>query len=118
MIKGPVCFQRQNIPFIYFGWKIIKITQSSDKFENINQAFFINAANGILEITDNFDKERTVEKYYVTDYSLKEDKKIYKLNWLLCLKCRNKFRHFQRDIVPLFFRSVWFQSSLQIRYSD
>ncbi|MET4142262.1 M28 family peptidase [Pedobacter sp. UYP1] len=56
-------FNAKNIPFIYFGVEDHKdYHKSSDKFENINQAFFINAANGILEITDNFDKERTVEK--------------------------------------------------------
>ncbi|MGY0037733.1 hypothetical protein [Pedobacter sp. NJ-S-72] len=48
---------------MYFGVEDHKdYHKASDKFENINQTFFINAANGILEITDNFDKERTVEK--------------------------------------------------------
>lgn len=56
-------FNDKNIPFIYFGVEDHKdYHKASDNFENINQTFLINAANGILEITDNFDKERTVEK--------------------------------------------------------
>ncbi|MBB5637495.1 Zn-dependent M28 family amino/carboxypeptidase [Pedobacter cryoconitis] len=58
-------FNAVNIPFIYFGVEDHKdYHKASDTFENINQTFFINAANGILEITDNFDKERTVEKVF------------------------------------------------------
>ncbi len=58
-------FNAKNIPFIYFGVEDHKdYHKASDKFENINQIFFINAANGILEIIDNFDKDRTVEKVF------------------------------------------------------
>ncbi|WP_158800525.1 M20/M25/M40 family metallo-hydrolase [Pedobacter sp. L105] len=58
-------FNAKNIPFIYFGVEDHKdYHKSSDKFENINQEFFVNAANGIMEITDNFDKDRKVEKVY------------------------------------------------------
>jgi Zn-dependent M28 family amino/carboxypeptidase len=58
-------FNSKNIPFIYFGVEDHKdYHRATDTFENINQEFFINAANGILEITDNFDKERTVERTF------------------------------------------------------
>jgi len=58
-------FNAKNIPFIYFGIEDHKdYHKDSDKFENINQEFFINAANAILEITDNFDKERTTQKIF------------------------------------------------------
>jgi len=58
-------FNNKNIPFVYFGVEDHKdYHKSTDTFENINQEFFINAANGILEITDNFDKDRTVEKVF------------------------------------------------------
>lgn len=58
-------FNSKNIPFIYFGVEDHKdYHRATDTFENINQEFFINAANGILEITDNFDKERTIERTF------------------------------------------------------
>ncbi|SEA59045.1 M20/M25/M40 family metallo-hydrolase [Pedobacter hartonius] len=58
-------FNNKNIPFVYFGVEDHKdYHKSTDTFENINQEFFINAANGILEIIDNFDKDRTVEKVF------------------------------------------------------
>jgi len=56
-------FNAKNIPFVYFGVEDHKdYHKSTDKFENINQQFFLNAANGILEIVDNFDKDRIIEK--------------------------------------------------------
>lgn len=58
-------FNSKNIPFIYFGVEDHKdYHRATDTFENINQEFFINAANGILEITDNFDKERPIERTF------------------------------------------------------
>jgi Zn-dependent M28 family amino/carboxypeptidase len=58
-------FNSKNIPFVYFGVEDHKdYHKSTDTFENINQEFFINAANSILEITDNFDKDRTVQKVF------------------------------------------------------
>lgn len=58
-------FHAKKIPFIYFGVEDHEdYHKESDKFENINQTFFINAANAILEITDNFDKERSTEKTF------------------------------------------------------
>ena len=58
-------FNAHNIPFIYFGVEDHKdYHKASDKFENLNQQFFINAAGAILEITDNFDKDRTAESVF------------------------------------------------------
>jgi Zn-dependent M28 family amino/carboxypeptidase len=58
-------FNDKNIPFIYFGIEDHKdYHKSSDTFENINQEFFINAANGILEVTDNVDKDRNIQKTF------------------------------------------------------
>ena len=55
-------FNAKNIPFIYFGIEDHKdYHKDSDKFENINQAFFINAANAILEITDRIDKNMMLD---------------------------------------------------------
>jgi len=55
-------FNSKNIPFIYFGVEDHKdYHKESDKFENINQTFFINSANAILQITDNIDKNLTFE---------------------------------------------------------
>lgn len=55
-------FNAKNIPFIYFGIEDHKdYHKESDKFENINQPFFINAANAILEITDRIDKNMQMD---------------------------------------------------------
>lgn len=58
-------FNNKNIPFIYFGVEDHKdYHKPTDKFQNINQEFFINAANAILEIVDNFDKERDIQAIF------------------------------------------------------
>jgi Zn-dependent M28 family amino/carboxypeptidase len=58
-------FNRKNIPFIYFGVEDHKdYHKPTDKFQNINQGFFVNAANAILEIVDNFDKGRDAQALY------------------------------------------------------
>jgi len=58
-------FNSKGIPFIYFGVEDHKdYHKSTDTFENINQEFFVNAANGILEITENIDKDRSVQKAF------------------------------------------------------
>lgn len=65
-------FNAQHIPFIYFGVEDHKdYHKETDKFENINQEFFINAANAILEITDNIDKDRTVERTFKEKLQMK-----------------------------------------------
>jgi Zn-dependent M28 family amino/carboxypeptidase len=58
-------FNKKNIPFVYFGVEDHRdYHKNTDTFENINQQFFINAANTILEITDNFDKDRPIQKVF------------------------------------------------------
>ena len=65
-------FNDKGIPFIYFGVEDHKdYHKASDKFENINQQFFINASNSILEITDNIDKDHRVEKEFKEDVQSK-----------------------------------------------
>jgi len=65
-------FNAKGIPFIYFGVEDHKdYHKASDKFENMNQQFFINASNSILEITDNFDKDHRVEKEFKEDVQSK-----------------------------------------------
>jgi Zn-dependent M28 family amino/carboxypeptidase len=55
-------FNEKGIPFIYFGVEDHKdYHKESDKFENINQPFFISAVNAILEITNRVDKNITLE---------------------------------------------------------
>lgn len=55
-------FNAKKIPFIYFGIEDHKdYHKDTDKFENINQPFFISAANAILEMTDNIDKNITFD---------------------------------------------------------
>jgi Zn-dependent M28 family amino/carboxypeptidase len=66
-------FSAKNIPFLYFGVEDHKdYHKSTDTFDNINQTFFINAANAILEIVDNFDKERDVQSIYRQKLQMKK----------------------------------------------
>lgn len=56
-------FNSKNIPFIYFGIEDHKdYHKSTDEFQNINQAFFVDAANAILEIVDKLDKSYTLNR--------------------------------------------------------
>ena len=58
-------FNEKNIPFIYFGVEDHKdYHKASDEFRNINSAFFIDAAQSILEITINIDKKRDVKSIF------------------------------------------------------
>lgn len=58
-------FNEKNIPFIYFGVEDHKdYHKTSDEFRNINTAFFIDAAQSILEITINIDKKRDVKSIF------------------------------------------------------
>lgn len=66
-------FDKRNIPFIYFGVEDHKdYHKPTDEFQNINQAFFINAANAILEIVDNFDKERDIQAIFRQKLKMKK----------------------------------------------
>ncbi|WP_316815302.1 M20/M25/M40 family metallo-hydrolase [Pedobacter nyackensis] len=58
-------FNARNIPFLYFGVEDHKdYHKSSDDYKNINKEFFNNAASGILEIINNIDKERDIQKIF------------------------------------------------------
>jgi len=58
-------FNAKNIPFIYFGVEDHKdYHKATDEFQNINQGFFINAANAIQEIIQNIDKERNIQTIF------------------------------------------------------
>ncbi|WEK18081.1 MAG: M28 family peptidase [Candidatus Pedobacter colombiensis] len=58
-------FNDKNIPFIYFGVEDHKdYHKASDKYQNINKTFFIDASNSILEIINNIDKERDIQKLF------------------------------------------------------
>lgn len=66
-------FDAKNIPFIYFGVEDHKdYHKTSDKYENINKAFFINAANSIQEITDNIDKGRDAKQMFKDKLQMKK----------------------------------------------
>jgi len=66
-------FDAVNIPFIYFGVEDHKdYHKPSDKFENINQEFFIKAANAILEIVDNIDRERDIQSIFREKLQMKK----------------------------------------------
>ncbi|MBU0695125.1 MAG: M28 family peptidase, partial [Bacteroidetes bacterium] len=50
-------FYAKKIPFIYFGVEDHKdYHKATDEFQNINQAFYVNSVQSILEIIKNFDK--------------------------------------------------------------
>ncbi|MCZ4245004.1 M28 family peptidase [Pedobacter punctiformis] len=51
-------FNSKNIPFLYFGVEDHKdYHQSTDKYETITQSFFNDAANAILEVAKNIDRQ-------------------------------------------------------------
>lgn len=51
-------FQREKIPFIYFGVEDHKdYHQPTDDFENINQEFYVHAVETIIEAVKGFDKD-------------------------------------------------------------
>lgn len=51
-------FNSKNIPFLYFGVEDHKdYHQSTDKFETITQSFFNDAANAVLEVAKNIDRQ-------------------------------------------------------------
>lgn len=55
-------FYAKKIPFIYFGVEDHKdYHKETDEFQNINQAFYINSVQSILEIIKNFDKNYSLK---------------------------------------------------------
>jgi Zn-dependent M28 family amino/carboxypeptidase len=66
-------FNSKGIPFIYFGVEDHKdYHKPTDKYENINKDFFVNAANAILEIVDNFDKDRNIQSIFRQNLQMKK----------------------------------------------
>lgn len=66
-------FHAKGIPFLYFGVEDHKdYHKASDKFENIQPAFFIDAAEAILEIVDNVDKDRDIQSMYKQKLQMKK----------------------------------------------
>ena len=66
-------FHAKGIPFLYFGVEDHKdYHKASDKFENIQPAFFLDAAEAILEIVDNLDKDRDIQSMYKQKLQMKK----------------------------------------------
>lgn len=58
-------FHAKKIPFLYFGVEDHKdYHQSTDEYQNINKEFYVDAAQAILEIINNFDKNITAQKLF------------------------------------------------------
>lgn len=66
-------FNAKNIPFIYFGVEDHKdYHKATDEYKNINKAFFIDAAESILEIINNIDKKRDSQKIFKDNLKMKK----------------------------------------------
>jgi Zn-dependent M28 family amino/carboxypeptidase len=66
-------FHAKGIPFLYFGVEDHKdYHKASDEFENIQQSFFLDAAEAILEIVDNVDKDRDIQSMYRQKLQMKK----------------------------------------------
>jgi Zn-dependent M28 family amino/carboxypeptidase len=66
-------FHAKGIPFLYFGVEDHKdYHKASDEFENIQPSFFIDAAEAILEIVDNVDKDRDIQSMYRQKLQMKK----------------------------------------------
>lgn len=66
-------FHEKGIPFLYFGVEDHKdYHKASDEFENINQGFFLDASEAILEIVDNLDKDRDIQSMFRQKLQMKK----------------------------------------------
>jgi Zn-dependent M28 family amino/carboxypeptidase len=66
-------FNAKNIPFIYFGVEDHKdYHKATDEFKNINQTFFIDAANAIQEVILNIDKQRDLQAIFKEKLQMKK----------------------------------------------
>lgn len=66
-------FDDVNIPWIYFGVEDHKdYHRPTDKFENIQQQFFKDAANAILEIVDNIDQQKNLQSIFREKLQMKK----------------------------------------------
>ena len=66
-------FNAKNIPFLYFGVEDHKdYHKATDEYQNINKAFFIDAANAIQEIIVNIDKNRDIQSIFREKLQMKK----------------------------------------------
>jgi Zn-dependent M28 family amino/carboxypeptidase len=66
-------FHEKKIPFLYFGVEDHKdYHKASDEYKNINNTFFINATKAILEIIENIDKKRDMQKEFRDTHKMKK----------------------------------------------
>lgn len=66
-------FNAKNIPFIYFGVEDHKdYHKASDEYQNINKKFFNDAAEAILTIINNIDKERDIQQIFREKLQMKK----------------------------------------------
>lgn len=66
-------FNAKNIPFLYFGVEDHKdYHKASDKYENINKTFFVDAANAIQEVIINIDKQRDIQAIFREKLQMKK----------------------------------------------
>jgi Zn-dependent M28 family amino/carboxypeptidase len=58
-------FNAKDIPYLYFGVEDHKdYHKATDEIENINGPFLVNAANSILEIVENIDQQKDIQKMF------------------------------------------------------
>lgn len=66
-------FNAKKIPFIYFGVEDHKdYHKATDEYQNINKAFFIDAANAIQEVIINIDKQRDIQTIFRESLQMKK----------------------------------------------
>lgn len=66
-------FNAKGIPFLYFGVEDHKdYHKATDEYKNINKKFFTDAAESILEIIDNIDKERNLQSIFREKLQMKK----------------------------------------------
>lgn len=66
-------FNAKNIPFIYFGVEDHKdYHKATDEYQNINKAFFIDAANAIQSVLINIDKQRDIQSIFRENLQMKK----------------------------------------------
>jgi Zn-dependent M28 family amino/carboxypeptidase len=66
-------FHAKNIPFLYFGVEDhTDYHKATDEFENLNQAFFLDATNVILQIIDNLDNDRDIQAIFREKLQMKK----------------------------------------------
>jgi len=66
-------FNAKNIPFIYFGVEDHKdYHKATDEFHNINKAFYTDAVNAILNVSNNIDRNRDIDQIFREKIKMKK----------------------------------------------